>query len=327
MAIAFSRQPVIERVIQANDTAEAFVTAFSQVLDEAGWTPLGTVDPGFKYEITSRQNLKARFRVWADPTETDQFHIQVSDESELAMSPEITLLTAADRAYRVIAGHCQVFLWLPGVSGGELHEGAYGHNFAFGVPYVSEGELSTAFIPGECGVTRNDDVTNNIWWLSASEPNPYFGVATTLRGSLTCSGFGWRACRNGEIAGGNFIDPLCILPLRHPMAVYYGPSQEATMWSNGDPLLLDPYVAWGDATHTTRYRAQIYDAILASYHHGLEALLTTEEPTIDEESTVPVNWINYSYTPEPHDIGEPGTYNGTLFLMRGDPPLRSNYAY
>ena len=327
MAIAFSGRPVIERFIRADDTAEEFVNAFALVLDQAGWAPLATVDPGYKYEITSKQDLKARFRVWADEEFTNRWHIQVSDESELAMSPEITLMIATDRVYRVIAGHCQAFLSLPTVTSNEAHEGVYGHNFAFGIPYVSEGELSTAVIPGECGVVRNEDVTANIWWLSAPESNPLFSDVRTLRGSLTCEGFGWRACRNGTIAGGNFMDPLCVLPLRHPMGVYYGPSQEITRWSNGDPLLLDPYVAWGDSTNRTRYRAQIYDAILASYHYEIESTITTTEPTLDEESTVEVEWISYSYTAGDLSIGEPGTYNGTLFLMRGDPPERSNYAY
>jgi hypothetical protein len=297
------------------------------VLLQAGWEQIGTVDPGYKFEITSRQDLKARLRVWPDEEYTNRWHIEVSDAGETAFSPEITLMIAPDRSYRVIAGHCQVFLSLPTVTSLEVHEDCWGHNFAFGVPYVSEGELGTAFIEGECGVVRSEDTTNNIWWLSASESNPIFGDLRTLRGSLTCDHHASQANRNGEVLGSGFSDaePLRILPLRHPMAVFYGPSQEITRWSNGDPLLLDPYLAWG--TDWPRYRAQIYDAILASYHHELETTITTTEPTIDEESTVECQWICYSSTAGDLSIGEPGTYNGSLFLLRGDPPQRSNYAY
>jgi hypothetical protein len=321
LGIAFSNAPIIDDLITGTSAA-GFVAALDALLVSAGWDRIATLADGFKYRITSPQGLIARVTV-EESGFAGFVNVHMLDDTEAITSQLFDLFCTTGREYRVTAGVCQMFLALPGVSD-DQHASQHYHSLACGIPYIAEGELGE-ILTDECAVHTNSDETTEAWWI---EGNGAGGV-DNFRYSLICRK--WSACRNGslvESSNFNTAARLRIFPLRHPYGPF-NPSAQKTQWCNGEPLFIDPCIGWGDtAGNPARVRGQVYDAMLASYDHALDAELETSEPA--GETFASVFWRNYTHFKGSMTAGEPHSYHGSLYLRTGGPggdPEPSNYAY
>ena len=324
MGIAFSQRKVIRTLIPGANQ-ESFIEAIDLALPFAGWTRIEAVDDGFKYRLTSDQGLIARCII--KPHSTAQIIVQFLSEDETQLGREHFLLMQAGREFVLIAGHCQMFLYLPEYSDDE-HDGAHQHSVAGGIPYVDPAEIGSE-VEGQCALTSDDDdITTELWWSSSDCTGAVDGRAN-FRYSLICHQAVWSACRNGVEAhtGSTGGDALVIYPLRHPNSPAY-PSGQITAFVDGTNLWIDPLIGWGDRNGITKVRGQLWDAQLATVDKPLDDEFLSEEQDVNSE-TGQASWINYTHYKGSMTEGEPHSYNGSLYLLsrvyqNGDD---SNYAY
>lgn len=326
MGIAFSQRKVIRTLIPGVNQ-EQFIEAMDSALPFASWERIEAVDDGFKYRLTSDQGLIARCLI--QPFSSSQILVQFMSEDETQLGVEHLLQMSAGREFVLIAGHCQMFLGLPGYTD-DQEGGEFGHSVAGGIPYIDPAEIGDA-VEGQCGLTTDDEnLTTELWWSCGDSINA--GVAggqANFRYSLTCNRRVWSGCRNGVEAHSDSTvgDALVIYPLRHPRGPQ-SPSGQITAFIDGTPLWIDPLIGWGDRDGITKCRGQLWDAMLSSIHQPLDDTFLSEELDVNSE-TGQASWINYTHYKGVMTNQEPHSYNGSLYLLsrvyqNGDD---SNYAY
>lgn len=329
MAIAFSELPIFHAMVGAG-TSTALRDGLHDVFLAAGYEHISTLADGRVYRLTSRQTLQCRVIVrdqGGSSSGVPYITIQLASADGTRTGYEHELMYGDARQYRVIAGHCQFFISLPG-SAEDLYNAQLGHNVCGGIPFVP---------PDECEDAPPEAATTEAWWSSGA------GLDTTECVSLRWALYGkrsWSACHNGDVIVGTTSQAvenlLYLVPMAQPDGdAFFRPSNQRTVWADQDvtSLWFDPLVAWGTGSGPTtgvaRVRGQVWDAMLSSIDWALDHEHETMEQNAAGSTIGPFQWIVYSHYKGSMAQGSPGTFYASLHLLKGSPAVgaESNYAY
>lgn len=317
MGIAYAQQKQVYAQFRC-DTSAHFRADLDAILESVGWTNKTVVSNGFKYTLFSPQGLTCKVLIKDEGATVGvlgykaiTFQFLSADETTFSRKyyliydhPDYNLI-----GYQVIAGYCQFFISLPGISSGGWIA-AYAHSFAGGIPRIPEPTLvdCTAEMPGAISQT---------WWCCSSGVET-FGPEPNIRFNLWCRHYYSYSLNGtasdgpgGENAQSQSLQLYTFKPTNNteiglvPLTVYY---------SNGTPLDIDPFVGWGSFI-----RGQIWDGFIRTAARAIDGVITTIE--IDANGNQ-VNVVWKCYGSEAY---------GSLYLRIEDfvpaIPIGSNYAY
>jgi hypothetical protein len=341
MPIAWSNLPIIDTLIDGTSQTGIRDGIDAAVLS-AGWTVDRSITNGKVYRLISPQGLAARCQVQYLGTSwvgKPVVLVTFMSDDETKVGRAFPLLAVDDREYRVNVGICQLFISQPGYTDDSDTLGGWGHSLAGGIPHIAEGELGVE-LEGECAVEVNEDLTLQAFWSCGQALSGLQSQQEHFRYSYRTGLVNFACLRNDDLCLGPFLgyEPrLRVLPLTHTDVDSGLPSWGFTHWAadiyqelmEGEPLYLDPFVAWGTAAGgPAQLRGQLYDAMLASKHRPLDHELETTEPT-EDGGTIQVTWRNYMHYKGSLATGSPFSYHAGLYLCTGIPlgPGESNYVY
>lgn len=336
MGLAFTNQDIIEEVLVTGTVASSFLADLDLLLRRANWGSTPITD-GYEYTIVTPQALTATLRIW-DPHETDQGVPYVY----LQFQPDgirHRIGFNSTRSYRVWANCCQIFLAVPGVTG----RLPYWNTVAGGIPYtpnVAENMGSAC----EAAFGQGNYVTD-IWWSCGSgdssayaacsfrnelnnwsypgsqwyttPSNGYMSQSTHYNGTLQASTDGilyppetQLRCLSLQNAG--------FLPWHN---LYDSPH---TYFVSGRPLLLEPYLAWGNPI--PKLRGQIWDAMVVTKSYSVDQVIDfgalLGEPLFDR-----IHWRQWTASNSDNSpTTNYGDWFGTLFLLLEPPPTPGSLA-
>jgi hypothetical protein len=319
MGIAFTKQPIV-RATATGATRAALIDSLAAILSSAGWTT-ENIRHGKRMQCTSPQGLQAK--LWMEDLGETMVSVYGPAISLRASCADLSHSTATHklmvgRDYDVIAGVCQTFIAMPGVSSQVAPDGYWGHHFAFGVPWLPE-------TPSASCAGRLETDVDAAWWLSGSGLHSFRNGYQHEYGNWA----GYWSTDGLAVRGTVRVESQLQARVKSLMNDPYG-SLPAVVYGDGTPLYLDPLIAWGSPGRDgpPKLRGQIWDAVWCSKPLELAATFETEE--IDEDSGQPfqVTWENWSYMHETWRI--PSTWWGCLCLAlpgAGGGSGESNYAY
>lgn len=341
MGIAFSQLPIVDTLVDGS-TSALLRSGLHTAVTAAGWVETAAVTNGKRYRLTSSQGLQCKCLIQDQGVIHGSgfgfINVQFMSEDETRLGVGMALFIAP-RSYRVVAGHCQLFVSLPGYSDDTDNGGAtpyYGQSLAGGIPYIAKDQLGIA-MTGECGRLVDAELTTESWWSASATlaDASTIGLGNLGFGNYPCFRWGfqtsvaWSACHNADVVNWAKVQPpsyVRLLPLAHvdfdrTLEVSLKPS----IWRNGDPLYIDPFVAWGTSTRApARLRGQLWDAMICTTDQPLDAALATVE---DGQAA---SWRNYTHYKGSMAYGSPGSYHMSLYLLTGTPAggdTESNYVY
>jgi len=327
MGIAFTKEPIV-RATATGSTRAALILSIAEILQDAGWSA-EELSNGWRMMATSPQGFQAK--IWLqDLGETmlsiygPAISIRMSCADNDHASATQKLVAGVDRSYDVLAGVCQVFISLPEVSSEAAPDGFWGHHFAGGIPWLPEDA------EGPCLNRLSTDVSS-AWWLSGSGPRSFRNAHT--HGNWNWAGY-WSTDGLHTTGSGGHLQARVIALENHPYSAY--PALPAVVYGDGEPLYLDPLIAWGQPGHgePPKIRGQIWDAVWSTKPLNLGETFLLEE--VDEETDEPFSvefecW-SYSHEIELETIKIPATWLGCLCLATGETvggieAEEVNYAY
>lgn len=347
MAIAFSESTIVEGAVDGESISQ-FIDDLDVLLQTAGWVQSATVTGGYEYTLSSPQSLECKCIV-KDSGTTFLGHPYVTiqflslDGLRLGYAHEIFIQDG--RLYQATVGICQLFLSLPGYSDDLVEAGIFdigGHAVCGGVPYIP---------PDECDDAEPELATTEAWWSSGTG----VGAAECFRWSWK-NDTAWSGCRNGQVVKGtddvytNFYNGLKLIRPAQPYGDFgiFASGGETTKQFRSPPapsmtpkfpddyiFWFDPLLAWGTVSggeeRVAKFRAQIWDAMISSLDRPLDyeykSIERVDDPVLGTRS-VPMWWQCWSHYKGSMANGAPGTYYGSLFLLKPvELDLESNYVY
>jgi hypothetical protein len=332
MGLAYSDAPIIYRTGLRCDTSAHLLADLDDALVAAGWTRT-TVTDGFMYSVESPQGLRAKLKITAVG---DSFAFPFGAFQKLRLQAfqfdglsngQVHYLGAgapftSDGGYEVVAGKCQLFLAVVGLSGKTSHQPAYA--FSFGIPYVPQATGTCAAVTGGAtGVT-------SIWWCES-----------TLLGTFCFRSSLWSEmthdrCLNGVIFSKDDTNPRLdrtngTLQL-YPMT----PTYNADFWfyifpqtvrhTTKDTIYLHPWIGWD-----FKVLGLVWDAFLSTKvleTDDVDDVITTSEA--DSANGFRVGrWLGWSFGWPGEGKGGGMTYYARLYLLATEPYSRRplNIAY
>ena len=328
MALAFSESDIVRDVAIDGSTPSALLAGIHSALTAAGWLS-SVITGGYKYRIQSPQGLYCRMKATTTGTRVE---VQFTSDDELRSGLVHWLPTSTARVYQIWANICQVFISRPGIS-----DDGNADCVAGGIPWVSNppGGLEQNERPDDCAVGVPDDPEEDVWWSCGNRYMEFGSNRLNFRNNYRCS-VAWSACYKSDLLNYALIQAqltpsgpqeshrgLRLLPVTEMVNVDQLNTDPAPMrWLDGDPLYLDPLLAWGVAAspgQAARVRGQLWDAVIVSMDHPVDS-----ERDIDGRT-----WINYTHSTDT-SRGR-GSFFCTLHLLKvrpeSPPPVIANYAY
>lgn len=333
MGVAYSDIPPIHTVGIDGETAVALRAGIHAMMVAAG-IDFEAVENGYLYELLSDQSLRCRVLIKDAGLQVDgksELTVQFQSVDGERLGVEHPLIYDTDRSYEITVSRAQLFIALTGYSSDEASNGHWGQAVCGGVPFIPD-------LPLVCldeGVQESEEVTE-AWWSSGSGDNE-LAAPYGFRASWV-NRWKWDGCWNGDLVGGyNQPEPsiLRLAVLAHPLPDFGSgiPVAQQTIWVNGEPLYVDPFLIWGDAPGSIgRLRGQIWDAMLATADCPLDDEIETQEyAPITGIPYGDFHWRNWMQFQGGAEHGSPGSYYSALYLLTNITDLQnageSNYAY
>ena len=329
MSIAFSHGPLCYQLIDGS-TSPDLRAGLDIALAAAGWARVRSVTNGYVYGSLSPQGLPSKLLVQdQDRHYLGKGYINLQwmsgDEARAGYAHE--LIYASGRSYQAVANRCQLFVSLPGISDQKAPDGGYAHTVAGGTLFIPDNPLAECFAEG------SEEGAWEAWWSCGSGLGP-FDVFENFRTGYRPQRR-WSASFNGDLMVEDQKDlppyepanRLRLIPIGVPRPDWgILPSNSRSVLFDEEPLWLDPLVAWGTGAQRdgiARIRGQIWDAMLASCDRPLDSEVVTLEDGQE------MRWINFSHSTGDMQRGAPGTYYGSLHLLKSGPGVAglANYAY
>jgi hypothetical protein len=323
MAIAYSQaNPIVYATGIRTDSSPHCRADIDAALLIAGWVhTTNTISNGFEYSLTSPQGLGALCHIFDSNTAGtgNQLTIQFlgTAGTNTGYPHVLSCLstgTAYAPGYSVIAGPCQMFLFLPGVGFFNPSEGGHAPNsVAGGIPFLP---TSTNV---DCVAQAQTPLPTELWWSCGAD-----GGDTDFRVQNYCT-YAFSYSKNNisyvpSAFGSDDPNALRIFPLvqtnaNTSAAILMVPVLYDT--SPGVPLLIDTLVGWQN-----QVQGQIWDSFIMTKPMPLDDIQTYTE-TFGETS-----WSNYANAPTGWQHNGNGTEIYALYLLFNyTPTALSNYAY
>jgi hypothetical protein len=319
VAVAYSNHPVSHTTIRS-DTSAHLLADLDTALTAVGWSS-SVVTGGHKYTLTSPQGYTCKVKIW-DAGDSNRIRVQFLSTDETLSGYVHPLLYGVAAVYNIgyelVAGRCQFFLAVIGITTQSLVVGTHDYTVAGGIPYVP------ASVVPECTASAGSDATTQIWWSSGAGGSDYSDV----RLGRVCSG-GYSYCLNSTVfvstaagADSGLTSGLRIFPFTsvENVDVWYAARPRAVKYGSGATMYVEPYIGWGE-----QIRGQLWDAVQATKGQLLDTTLVTS--TIDTNGhAVSLTWLVWNENITTRGGG--GTYFSTLYLLINNAGTSLyNYAY
>jgi hypothetical protein len=327
MALAFSGSDIVRIEAIDGSTAAGLFTAIHTALTAAGWLS-SAMAGGNKYRLQSPQGLIARCQVLdASNVFTQRVSVQFTSDDEARIGYLHYLQCGPDREFQIWANVCQVFISRPGLS--DASGSTDGDCVCGGVPWVANppGGIGENKRPDDCEEGLPDEPDTDVWWSCGDHDN---GGGSFYRENFR-TGYrpflSWSACYRSDLLlhAGPLISyrSLRLVPVTEMYDVDTAGDNPQIRWiADGEPLLLDPLLAWGLTAfpdQKARVRAEVWDACLVSMDFELDS-----ERELDGKT-----YINFTHSTD-RTFGR-GSFFCTLHLLKArplePPPVAANYAY
>lgn len=324
MAIAYSQSPIVYTTGLRQDTSPHLRADLDTALLSAGWVhTTNTVSNGFEYQCTSPQGLAARCQIYDTNTggTGNQLTFKFLGTAGTNTGWQHTLLcsqtgTSYNNGYQIVAGVCQFFVSLPGVSYlNPVGAGHFANAVAGGIPFLPNSTNT------ECTAETGGPLPTELWWSCGATGNH-----TDFRTQNYCIAEFSYSKNNTAYLGttsGSFGDdkyalrlfPLVQTNANAPVTVLMVPVFYDT-GSPGTPIFIDSLMGWGN-----QIQGQLWDSFMMTESKLLEDVQTFSE-TFGTST-----WINYSNAPTGWQANGNGTLLFALYLMTGFQQGPGNYAY
>lgn len=270
-----------------------FIAGIAAALASAGWTS-AAISGGYTFTGSSPQGLSVGVSIW-DPGTGSQVRVKFG-----AAGVERRLKVATGYTYQIVCNPCQLFVSRPGVA-----SDVNGSVVCGGVPRVA----STM-----CSGSSVAESATETWWASGDYyGSPFFFAANPRlqllqyndEGNHTSAPGGPRmgeAMWNGNYcapwSGGSSDGTPEIVTITATEQIDLGGApggvNSPALWYGDDPLVYDPLICWGTSlTDAPMIRGQIWDAVIVSKSHAMDADQTAE----DALTVSPYDgrtWINFT---------------------------------
>jgi hypothetical protein len=335
MPIRFSGTIPVYTTLRATSSAALRGDIDAAVLS-VGWVHTSTLTNGFTYTLTSPQGLACNCRIQdtgateGTPLGTTENYLEVQFSGagtstttgvvhRLIYSSTNTSYTGG---YQLIAGVCQMFLSMPGVSNQIMTGGHRANTVSGGIPAITDDVSSACTVSGAPLITEN-------WWSCGISKN---GDQCLRTGRYFRNNYSY--CLNGvvynkDVTSSNDLDnyesmPLQLLPLTATQNIdffaYVYP--RVVKYNDDTPLVIDALLGFH-----WKIVGQIWDAFQKSRDTTLDELVTsTELDSLGNPYTA--TWQAFNYGIPDENKGGSGTWFATLYLLRSLPiTALGNYAY
>lgn len=264
-------------------TAAKLIDNCVSALVFCGWVVESTVTGGYRLQGVSPQGLNiflyirdlghsAGILVGYPYTVT--FTFQTIDGVFTGLDQEVGI--DATKTYQIVAGPCQIFLSMVGVT----NDGG-GSNMCGGIPFVP--------FAATCGGQIPALSTNQCFWSMGD-----FGSGKPARNNLItqdnqhqCEAL-WNDQYMTDGYGLYSLRIACIVPAPNIQSGFNYPSP--AIWYNGDFYRYEPLLCWGlQRFYTPKVRAQIWDACVFSKTFALD---TRQNVDVEGASYSWLNWTS-----------------------------------
>jgi hypothetical protein len=329
MGLAFSMSDIVRIDVIDGSTAASLMAGIHGALTAAGWLS-SAMTGGNKYRIESPQGLYARCQI-TDISDgfTQVVRVRFTSDDEVRLGFAHELRCSAGREFQIWANICQMFISRPGLS--DETGVTEGDSCAGGIPWVANppGVGGMNERPDDCEEGLPDAPDEDVWW-SCGDRRLFVGYASNWRNSYRCSQ-AWSACYKSDLTNHDIVDTSTVWAVRNLRLAVVTPLYDVdatdnpipmTWVSDGDPLYLDPILAWSLSAkplEPSRTRGQLWDAVILSKDYEIDS-----EREVDGQV-----YINYTHSAD-LTRGR-GSFYCTLHLLKAAPaapePVAANYAY
>lgn len=334
MAVKFSGTQPVYSTLRA-DTSVHLRGDLDNALIGAGWTHDTVLSSGYLYQLQSPQGLACKCRIQdTGATETTTLgttehylEIQFQSDDTALQGVEHRLIysstnTSYAGGYQVIAGICQMFLSMPGITDEQMAGGHRANTVAGGIPAIPD-DVSTP-----CQITGAPTITDN-WWSCgiAKNGDPCARTSRYFRNN-------YSYCRNGILYTKDVVltddsdsyetMPLQFLPLTATQNIDYFPYiyPQVLKYNDSVPLVIDALMGF----HWVIV-GQVWDAFQMSAPTSIDDIVTSTE-TDEGNNSFTATWQAFNYHVPSDGKGGVGTWFATLYLLRSMPGEDlCNYAY
>lgn len=331
MAVAFTKKTIVYKRIRC-DTSANMRGDLDAILLSVGWTHFSTVTGGYVYLLRSPspQALPAlcmvadqghTLGVFNYPTVSIQFQSYV-DPAHAGGWRHDLIYGQADFAalgYQVVAGCCQLWISLPGITSQQVGSvsTAFGYSFAGGIPSLPP-DVAT-----ECTADpKAHGVVTELWWNCGSGYHTS-GINRNFRSGRYCRE-SWSICQNAVITAGTLSDDaysgsLRLFPVTGTENADYSYAVMPRILKyktggGGAPLSFDALVGWN-----YQIQGQLWDAFCMSRDRPVDGTYISAEPD-SKGGFQAAKWVNYmGDTMSDSTVGDGDSWYQSLYLLIGTP--------